>query len=264
MLWESTLPCSGHSGLRQLSFFTSRGPCRRKNCGARNRPQTLARRRVRAGPPTVHRGSTGLPAGVVGVEEVPYRRSIEDRRPARAGLTWGPGRDSRSGEGWSPGPQGRGGVREMSHNTSWEGGAVGSITATRRGTSRRLLAPVWRSYRAFDENDRGYPRLRAVCARAWPARHTTTRHGLRDLSKHRSSGQSAGWQTLAVKSLRGGSRSIGRDFRSFARFIPGAARAPWGLACGGPAVGRLSAILMRESSVGRSEPSLFTALEVWT
>ena len=58
MLWESTLPCSGHSGLRQLSFFTSRGPCRRKNCGARNRPQTLARRRVRAGPPTVHRGST--------------------------------------------------------------------------------------------------------------------------------------------------------------------------------------------------------------
>ena len=67
MLWESTLPCSGHSGLRQLSFFTSRGPCRRKNCGARNRPQTLARRRVRAGPPTVHRGSTGrVRAGRIG------------------------------------------------------------------------------------------------------------------------------------------------------------------------------------------------------
>ena len=47
---EATLLCTGHSGLRQLSFFTSRGPCRRKNCSRRRRetwppPSPAARRR---------------------------------------------------------------------------------------------------------------------------------------------------------------------------------------------------------------------------
>ena len=48
-----TFPCSGHSGLKQLSFFTSRGPCRRKNCVFRNRAQTLPPTRDRRRPPTL-------------------------------------------------------------------------------------------------------------------------------------------------------------------------------------------------------------------
>ena len=62
-------PTSGHSELRQLSFFTSRGPCRQKNCASRNQAQTLPRRGVRGGPPTLDCGSTSyLPFNIkVGV-----------------------------------------------------------------------------------------------------------------------------------------------------------------------------------------------------
>ena len=45
----------GHAGLRQLNFFTSRGPSRRKNCDCRIKIQTLARRWVRTRPLAVHR-----------------------------------------------------------------------------------------------------------------------------------------------------------------------------------------------------------------
>ena len=55
---DSTFPWKEHSGLRQLGFFTVRGPCRRQYCGTQMTAQTLACRWVKDWTPTLDCGST--------------------------------------------------------------------------------------------------------------------------------------------------------------------------------------------------------------
>ena len=155
MLPEPTLRCSGHLGLRQLSFFTSRGLCRRENCVFRNWGQTLPRTRVRRRPPTLNCRSTF---------EVPNRGSVDLGPQLRHLIRWQAFRDGSRGRdvGEHRDPRRPQLVRRIDAGRS--GREVTTSTVNRAGVARprrrfREVGNIPRARRVAPGRTRQPPRL---------------------------------------------------------------------------------------------------------
>ena len=95
MFPEPTFPSNRHSGLRQLRLFTRVRLIDERTASLEIRSQTLARARVRAGPPTVHGRSTLLAGLRLQGRGLSYCRRNGQDRPVAAGRPLVHGRSDR-------------------------------------------------------------------------------------------------------------------------------------------------------------------------